>query len=144
MRERETTMKKTTITTTKTREDKSNKVQRKERGVRWGLNVSSPDTFQALYQIADEICCLPSWFRPYSYTNLCSFLSATECSCNLYRITKNLRPLSESSENFVTVNFNVTTFLRNVYRFFFPPTSYCRVITTNLFKSHFSFIIFEM
>lgn len=36
----------------------------------------------------------------YSHTNLCSFLSATECSCNLYRITRNLRPLSESSVKF--------------------------------------------
>lgn len=100
-------------------QEKSNKEKKRGRGVCWGHDASSPDTFQALYQIADEICCLPSQFRPYSHTNLCSFLSATECSCNLYRITRNLRPLSESSEKFTTVNFNVTTFLRYVALFIF-------------------------
>lgn len=59
------------------------------------------------------------WYSPYSHTNLCSFLSATECSCNLYRITRNLWPLSESSVNFATVNFNVATFPRNFGLFFY-------------------------
>lgn len=96
----------------------SNKEKKRGASVGSMVRASSPDTFQALYEIADKICCVPSLFRLYSHTNLCSFLSATECSCNLYRITSNLRPLSESSVNFTTVNFNVATFLRIVDFFF--------------------------
>lgn len=84
---------------------------------------------------------------PYSHTNLCSFLSATECStCNLYRITRNLRPPFRTIRKLyhgklkrklfhVTLLFFSSIFIYLLYFFELVIHSY----STNLFKSHFFF-----